>query len=53
MNQAAVRARIAVARFAIQALGLYVKEMQRGEGPTMSLRQIAQAILDAVDQEDV
>jgi hypothetical protein len=51
MNDKVTRARIALARFAISALSLYVKELQDAKEPTMSLRDIATAVIEALDKD--
>ena len=49
MNDKVTRARIALAEFAISALSLYVRDLKDAKEPTMTLRQIAQSILDSLD----
>lgn len=53
MTGPAIQARIALARFAISALSLYIRDLKDAKEPGMSLRQIAEAITDALNENDL
>lgn len=44
-------ARLALARFAVQALGLYIKEVEADREPTMTLMEIATAIIEVLNAD--